>query len=436
MQDILTPEEQKIVQFGAANGKSVDEVKTAIAKYRQQGTATPQPKEEGLLTKVAKGVGNFIGGAVYGVSAPGRTIQNAIGLAPEATKEGFQNATGVDLNTTSGKVGEFVGEVAPYIAQPGAGLVKGGTAIAGRAAMNTAIGTAQTGDLKNGLAVGVGGEILGASGKLLKSVGGGVFKLSVPLSAKEAALVQTYKAKVPFVQRISAAIAGESKAPLTNAKTAFDKGLWGSEAMMGVQATKAKTKIWKDVVSPALKNSDASVNLPTFFSEAEAQIIKRTPELTRQKALLNALEAVKDDYSGTHTISLEKLQDLKAGWAQFVPEKAYKGENIAGALNAVRNVLAGDARKAIYNAVDDPAVKRAYLDYGNLVNIQKWGQKSMTGGKLKGGFGGWISAIKDTVVIPVTSISGHTIYKTGAGLELYGAAGAKTVEEVLNQSND
>lgn len=73
---------------------------------------------------------NLVGGAVFGVSAPGRTIQNLLSKGVEkvtgkegfgkATKEGFEAATTVDLDTTSGKVGEFVGEAVPFAVTGGA----------------------------------------------------------------------------------------------------------------------------------------------------------------------------------------------------------------------------------------------------------------------------------------------------------------------------
>lgn len=76
---------------------------------------------------------DFTAGAVYSISAPGRTIQNYLSKGVdkvfgtqgfgEATKEGFEKSTGADVDTTSGKVGQFAGDVALF-AVPGSQATK------------------------------------------------------------------------------------------------------------------------------------------------------------------------------------------------------------------------------------------------------------------------------------------------------------------------
>ena len=254
-------------------------------------------------------------------------------------------------------------------------------------------------------------------GKLISSTGKALHKgLAIPLSAGEAKMVQAYKAGVPFMQRISAALTSNSKAPVTASESAFNKGLFGTESMIGVQAKKANKVIWDKIISPALKATDERINISKFFDEAEATIRKNNPEMARQNSLVKALNSLRDDYSKTKDVSIEELQKLKEGWAKFVPQKAYKGEDIAGAFNDVKNIISGQARSKIIGTINDDAVRQAYLDYGNLLGLQKWGQKAMTGGKFKGGTGGLLSAAKDAVLTPVATVGGFVLYKTGQGI--------------------
>ena len=438
----LSPREQEIAEFGAMNGKSIDEVKLAVAKYRkEQQLNTPiQPAEKRTATDKVR---DFAGGAVYGFSSPGRNIQNMLSKGVDkvfgtkdfgkATKEDFEGSLNVDVDTTSGKVGQFAGEIVPYVAQPGALGVKGALGFGGRAALNTAIGTAQTGDLKKGVAIGLGGEVLSKVGGVgLQQLGRGLYKLAVPLSKGEAKMVQSYKAGNSLSKRFGDFLKGKSSAPRTAEETAFNKGLTGTQSMVGIQAKRANQEIWTDVVSPALKNVDAQVNMGEFFSRAEQQIIKGNADLTRRKSLLKALDAIKKDYAEVDNISAEELQKLKQGWTEFLPAKTFKGEDVSGAATQVRNELSRQARNDIHTLIDDPSVKQAYIDYGNMIGLQEWGQTAMTGAKFKGGSGGLVNALKDVVVIPVATIGGRTVYRTGKGIEFIGPAGAKTLDDIIN----
>lgn len=419
-----------------------------LAQQQASPVMGTQPEAQPMVPggDMWKGAGNVFSGAVQGLASAGRTVQSflprslsGVGNAPrgnEMTREQRLQQVGADPNEMATKVGEFAGEVAPYLAQPGAAVVKGATGFLGRTALDTAIGTAQTGDIKEGATIGVAGQAINIGGKVLQAFGKGLYKASIPLSSKEAVRVQAYKASAPFFSRVGDALSGEYKGPITNADTAFRNGMIGTEGAIGVQATKAKKAIWDKTVKPALESVDAKINLDEFFGNVQESILKNTPELTRQKSLLKAMEAIKKDYEGVQLVSASKLQDLKSGWAEFVPEKAYKGENIAGALNDVRKQLAGEARNIIYDAVDNPNIKQAYIDYGNLTNLQKWGQKAMTGGKLKGGAGSFISALKDAILVPVATVGGKVVYKTAQGIEFIGNAGAKTLNDIVNSSEE
>jgi len=438
-----------------AQGLTLEQLKAKGAKPVQktggltlqqlQANKTPAPAPQPLGAQVKSGLGNFAGGALYGFSSAGRTIQNTLSKGVDslfgtkgfgqATKQGFEQSTGTDLNSTAGKAGNLVGEVAPYLMPAGA-LAKAPFALKTGAnfAKDSAIATAQTGDLKDGVITGALGQGIGVIGKALKPLGSTAYKsLAIPLSKNEARLVQAYKANTPLLKRVAAVLSGDSNAPRIAQDTAFDKGLFGTEGMIGVQAKRATKKIWSDIVSPALKKG-GDVDLPRLFDDARSTIIKSNPELNQQKALLNALASIVDDYKGVSKSTMENLQDLKAGWAKPVPQKAWRGEDITGAVNNVRKTLADLARTKILTTVKDPMVKQAYIDYGNLTNLAEWGQKAMTGSKFKGGAGSWLTAAKDAIVTPVATIGGQVLYKTGQGIEFLAPAGAKTLMDIIGAS--
>lgn len=274
------------------------------------------------------------------------------------------------------------------------------------------------------------GGAIGLAGKAASALGQGFYKYFIPRSTRESQLLQTYRANTPFLERVMTAAQGTSKAPRLTADTAFDKGLVGTEEALGVQGKRAAQNLWKDLISPALSRSKRTTDLEGFFARTAADIEATTPELTRQKSLLNALSAVADDYRGHKPITDLELQDLKKGWAAFVPQKHYKGEDIAGALNEVRAKLADQARQDIYSVVPTE-VKQAYIDYGNLQGIQELGVDAMSG-RVKGGSGTVLSGIRDMLMTPVATIGGETVYLAGKGIELTGPKGLSSVGELLD----
>lgn len=400
-------------------------------------TQIPVQDQQGILGKV----GDFASGLLYGLSAPGRNMQKVIASGAEkipgvSVNEDIVFGEEKQMDTTAKKAGEFVGEVAPYVVQPVKGVVKGAAGMVGRGAMDTAIGTAQTGDVKEGAMIGAGGQALRIGGKVLEQVGRGIYKQAIPLNAREAKAVQSYFAKNSPIKRFESLLKGENKAPITAKETGFSQKLKGTETGIGVQAKRAASKLWDKNIAPALKQVDAKVDMNEFFNEAREKVVNENVDPTRQRQLLKALDAVVEDFDGVDIVSAGKLQKYKEGWAKFVPQKAYKGEDIAGALNDLRNSLASQARTKIYELVDDPNIKRAYIDYGNLKGLQEWGQKAMTGGKLRGGSGTFISAIKDAVVTPVATIGGRTVYRVGEGVEFIAPAGAKTLKDIFYNSDE
>lgn len=351
-----------------------------------------------IATDTARGV-HMLGQGIQAAIDPTRTFSQVREEAENSFGNVFQgaNAQGIDENLKARNTGEKVGKVAANVA-------------------SFFIPTS---------------PVIRASGTALKTGGRILTRAGIGLSSKEAPLVQAYRANYTVPQRIWTALSGKNIGrPITNAETAVKNAIFGTESMIGVQSKRAATKIWSDVISPALKGSTEKINMTSFIDEIAAKI-DEIPELTRQGELKTALQAFADDYGKVGEVTLEKLQQFKEGWAKFLPDKVYKNKPIAASFREIQRIAASLARNKIYTAVKNPEVKAAYFDYGNLKNLQEFGQKAMTGSKLKGGAGSFISGIYDKIVTPIATTAGMTLYKTGEGLEFVGRAGAKILGDLF-----
>lgn len=420
--EFLTPEEQKLLP-----PESKEDKKTNAFMKR--------------VGDVVRGIGDFTGGNKIGESIG--TLAAAGGRALQGDFDGAGN-----ILDTQVPVSELIGSYTKAattpiaLATPAGGIARAaatGAAASGAFAAGDAledgksIGEVASDGLKGAALGGALGGAAGVIGKGVQAAGKAGYKLAIPLSAREAKMMQGYKARAPFWERVKGVLSGSSNAPRVAEETAFNKGFMGTESMLGVQSKRAAKTLWDDVIGKQLKASPTKVRMTDFFDEAERSIVSNNPEVARQKDLLTALQSLRDDYVDVGEITLDKLQDFKKGWAKFVPEKVYKGQPIAGAFNDVKNVLADLARKRIYGALGDD-IKLAYLDYGNLEALQELGQKAMTGAKMKGGSGSFLTAIKDMVVTPIATVGGQVVYKIGEGIEMIGPKGARFLGEIIPMS--
>jgi len=436
------------------------------------GTQETKP-EEGLLTKLAKDAASTL--VVRPVSRTTEAVTRTFFPESMAAK-GYESyadenkpvQTGVfgievpQPGTGTQAVRNIVGETAqsaaylfPYgkvagVVAPIAGKTLGAVASGAGGGYMADIGqglTDQNQSVGEALAPGLGTAlgaaipaapaVLQGAGRLTSKAGSKAVEAVVPTSAKEAQILQGYRAENPFFTRVAKVLSGTEKAPQTAAKTITETtagqtlpGLFGTKSQIGVQAKRASQTLWKDLIEPRLKNAGVQVDLPKYFDTVEQSIVNSTDDITRQNSLKEALNAIREDYAGVQSIDLAKLQKLKEGWAEFVPEKFYKGQNIAGNVRQVQALLADEARQTIYNTLGND-VKQAYLDYGNLLGIQEMGQTAMTGQKLKGGAGSFISELLSEVVTPIGTVGGQVVYRLGKGMEVIGNAGAKVLGDVL-----
>ncbi len=437
---------------------------------QQLGIHPSKPKEEG-----ATGIKGFGVGVLKGI---GSTLSNLSTLGQKGldaiTKPIVEGVTGkpyqrtatanetfgkaLEATTTSQKIGKTTEQIAEFFI-PGGAATKVGKAVEGASLLSKAPAVVKGGAkllAKAGTEATVMGGVTALQGgsaqdvktnallggalplvaPVLKGAGKFIAEGVIPKSAQEAKLIQAYKAATPFWDRVLAGTkASKITEPITAGSTAFKKGLMGTESMIGIQAKRGANNLWDNLIGPALKDSKVKVNMNDFFKAAKKEIISGNPEISRQKDLLQALDAMKADYRGIKDVPMKTLQKFKEGWAKFVPEKAYKGKPIAGAFNDVKDVLAGKARNLIYDKLG-PEVKQAYFDYGNLKGLQELGQKAMTGSGLKGGFGSFWNTVKDMALVPTGTVGGQVLYKVGDKIEMYGPPGMKFVKELFEPSEN
>lgn len=356
------------------------------------------------------------------------TAAQALDRSQYIPKSNLKQAAGAGFQLGSVAAGGISSGAAPLIRGVAGAAASGAAALGGKAAAENKDSKTIAKQTAAGAAIGAVAE---TGARALQGAAQTAYRVTIPKGKREAIMLQNYRADRPFLQRVNDAVMGASKAPRIVADTAFDKGITGTETMMGVQAKRAQKQIWQDIVKPQLESAADQVDMPAFFGEARQAIIKGNADPTRRKALLTALDAITEDFADKPRAAYAELQDFKEGWAKFVPEKVYRGENISGALNDVRNSLADLARQKIYALSPDPAFRQAYIDYGNLKNLAALGQKAMTNAGLKGGTGQLLSSVLERTIVPIATVAGQVVYKAGRGIELIGRPGLNTLGDFV-----
>lgn len=357
----------------------------------------------GKPVEVAKTIASPVTGAIdYSTEAIDK-VQRAGGLDPNsaggAFGKGLGTATGIvgaamlggGAGAAAGKVlanGSKLAQLMPFL-----GASFGSTEGSVMAASGK---PASAGDL--GIGLGIDLATLGL-GKVIKSIakkgtkaGDALYNTAIPPNAKEAELVQRN-------------LAGQGFKPRTTADTARELGLAGTEKHIGVQAVQKYNDIAENFINPALKKTPKKFDFDDAFNSIKKQI-KAEAELGRKADLTEALDALKTEYKRIHTVGFEKAQRVKVGLDKFTPQKAFRGKEIGSAYGEVKNMLADEIRQATYKILPNDTLKNAYLDLGNLRRLAEIGQKSMTGGGLMGGFGGFMSTLKQKAVVPALTVTG------------------------------
>jgi hypothetical protein len=234
-----------------------------LTPFGRPPVATPVTGVEDIADRnILDRAADFVGGATYGLSAPGRTVQNLLSKGVEkitgkedfgaVTKEGFEKSTGTDVDTTSGKVGQFAGETALF-AIPGS---QAATATKGASMLTRAVAQGAT-------AAGVQAAKTGDIGKdeLVAAIFGAA---SVPAGDAIGVAARNLSTKFPewlvkplLKQAKDAKVAGKDIAPFL-----VDSGRIGSVDSLITQSQTAIDDISTKVAESLAKSSKAGVIVP------------------------------------------------------------------------------------------------------------------------------------------------------------------------------
>lgn len=277
------------------------------------------------------------------------------------------------------------------------------------------------------------GELSEAAGRTLKGAGEAATQSALTPTVSEAELLLKHKAAKPFLQRVKEVVTGESTAPQTRAVTAAKHGVAGRMTDVGVKAKRQADKLWKETIAPKVKSVKKKFVVEDLFGDVAARI-GETMEPGRKKALLDAFDALQEDYGHLTKITVEDAQKIKSQLDKFTPSKIFKGQEVKEGYNTVKNYLADSIRERTYEALRGANIKGAYRDWANLSELQKVGVKALTDAGRKGGFGGFWTTMWDMATVPIKTVGGQVLYRVGDKLEFVGKKGLKKFSEFLEEN--
>ena len=283
-------------------------------------------------------------------------------------------------------------------------------------------------------------NVIGNTGKVIKGAGSVAYKSAITPTVKEAEQLLKYRADTPFLSRASdlsgttfipKSIVEKSKGPLTRGQTALEKGIAGTESMIGVQAKRLADHLWSNEIAPLVAKSDAVMTKDELFTPALERIAS-IEDPTRKAAMQNAYDSLVQDYqSYPDSFNLTKAQALKRDIAKFTPTKIFKGQDVASELRTLQADMASAIRTKTYQSLKDENIKKKYLDWANLDELQKVGVKAISDGSFKGGSGTLVSGLWDAATVPVKTVGGQVLYRVGRKLEFQAPKGINTLGQYL-----
>lgn len=344
----MTPDFKK---YGEPVNSPVTKVAPSdFSKYgvaSEEPVTTEAPAEPFSPQQAAK---NVAGGAVFSVSAPGRTIQNLLSKGVEkltgikdfgrATKEGFEASTGTDMDTTSGKVGQFAGEVATFAipagfvskATRGAGLL---AKIGGQGLSDATMQSLNQGEInRNTLDAGIVGAIFPAGGAAISNL------------------------KTEFAPRIVNSLIK----PLLK-DFSYGKNPGKAVAEAGIVANSLDDLVGKirtvrqsvgEGISQKVAGNKTIYSVTDAFNPIDEAIAEANKSPRTNAAIISRLQALKDDIFGVATVD-----------GQEIVTKKMDGLTAQEVFDLKREV--GDLTRWTGNASDDEIVNRALKrTYGAL----------------------------------------------------------------------
>lgn len=265
----------------------------------------------------------------------------------------------------------------------------------------------------------VAGKAISTAGAITEKAGNRATSILFPPNESQIAKLTSYKANNPLLKRVADSAKGIDNAPVTPSQVALKYNIVGfSRTEMAAKAKRITDKLWQNQVNPVLDGITEKVSKKDLFSKVE-KTISKMPEVSERKAMINALEAIKDDYKYINDFSYKKLDQIKSAFASKLPNKVWKGEDISGSLNNVRRVISSKAREIVRSKLPEN-VKQIYDEYGSLLEIQKIGNKAYQQGSFKSGWLGMSSEVLRAAGTPVTTIGGKALDITGKTLKKVG----------------
>lgn len=270
------------------------------------------------------------------------------------------------------------------------------------------------------------------TGRAVSEAGGSLYRSAITPTAQEAERILADRAKRPFLTRVSEGLRGEGKRPLTRGQTALEQGLYGTETMLGFQARRANQKLWERSIAPAVKASDKVITKEDLFEPIRKRITE-TAEPGRKRDLEDAFEAIQEDYIDIDVLSLDEAQSIKRGLDEFTPDKIFKGKSVKNEYQTLKNDMANAIRNKTYEALGDVNIKKQYLDWANLKELEKVGVKALTEAGRQGGSGKLLTYLWDKATVPIKTVGGQVLYRVGNAVEFIGEKGVKTFGEFLEK---
>ena len=283
-------------------------------------------------------------------------------------------------------------------------------------------------------------------GKATAKTGEKLYETAFSKSQNEARLLQNYQINKKFLQDELAKAKGTSEftkiqeqikildehAPKLASESAIERGVMGTEKMIGRQVGVEKMHLWKNRVEPALKSSPDKITKEELFKLAEETVVSEA-EPARKAAFQRAFESLQEDYANFKSADLLSANKIKTSLDKFTPAKIFKGQDVANEINMLKADMADAIRLKTYTSLKDLNIREAYRDYANLKQLEDVGIKALTEAGYKGGFGNFWTSLWNATVTPIKTVGGQILYKVGNKLQFLGDKGIKTMGEHLDK---
>jgi len=423
MPTILTPEQFR-ERYGIDTQPQVAEkqptsgIQNAASRAGERFTSTFQQTGRGEINPISGSIQTIGAGAGFLTDI---IFEGLKAITPKPIKEAVKG--GIQRVASQPKVADIIGNVSQWAKQhpeaaanlsslldiaaitpAGKGLQVAGR-VAARGARTAARGA---------------GKGLALTGAATEKTGKKVVSTLFTPTIDQAKRVISFQAKSTMLERLGWSAKNIEKAPITLADTIIKYDLSGfARGNIGARSKRIANDLFTNQVNPALSAIEGRVSKKSIF-DAVRKDINKVKDISRRKGLLDAFDALADDYKNVLGWTYKTLDGIKSEMSRRLPSKIWRGQEIAGDLNNVRVSFAAQARKTIREKLPK-AIRDIYDDYGSLKEIAERGAKALTRGFDAGILGITSEAIR-IMVTPITTIGGRAIKEVGTIIKKAGQA--------------